>query len=221
MADNYVQSSSGTGTTTCAATLVGVTAGNTLVAFLFNGSSNSGGITGVTDVPGGAFTAKGPQPTDVTDFIVGQGFVLTNVASGTHVATGTVAIGNACDIFLVEVLTTAGAASFSGANGQFQAAPGALTDAVSSGSMTVSGSATMIAFSDDNNNPVPGTGFTSRATGNDGIIGFWTLASAAVSANAAGTFTAASGQGGFNYITLAMAILNAPAASIPPGSIYS
>lgn len=225
-ADNFVQQNSGSaGATTCSATLTSVVAGNTIVAYLFNGGSTSGGITGVADAQG-AYTSKGPAPADAVDAVVGQTFVLQSATSGTHAITGTVT-NTACEIFVVELGTTAGASAFSGANGAFQSSPGTGTDAVSSGSATITGAATLLAFSVNTpvgnvpaDEPAVGTGFTSRASGADNVIGAWRLSSKAASSSAAGTFTAASGQGASSYITFGTGILNATVTATPASGIF-
>lgn len=225
-ADNFVQQNSGSaGATTCSAALTSVVAGNTIVAYLFNGGSMSGGITGVADGQG-AYTLKGPAPVDTTNFVIGQTFVLQNATSGTHTVVGTIA-NTACEIFVIEVGTTASSSAFSGANGAFQSSPGTGTDAISSGSATITSASTLVALSVNTpvgnvpaDEPAVGTGFTSRANGADNVIGAWRLSSKAASSGAPGTFTAASGQGASSYITFGTGILNATVTATPAAGVF-
>jgi fibronectin-binding autotransporter adhesin len=218
MSDNFVQQGFNSNTTTCVATLAGVVAGNSIVAFLFN-AGTGGGITGVSDGQG-AYTIEGPQATDSTNNVRGQAFVLQNANAGSHTITGTVQTGDNCVIIVVEVGSSAGVSAFSGANSQFQSGPGTGTDAVSSRSVTVTGAATLIAFSTDSSSvnvadePAVGTGFTTRLNNTDSSIGAYRLESGAVAANIAGTFTANTGTD--NFVTLAVAILNSSGAAAAP-----
>lgn len=222
MSDNFVQQASGLGTTTCTATLAGVISGNTIVAFLFNGGA-TGGITGVSDAQG-AYIIEGPQGTDPTNAVRGQAFVLQNANAGSHVLTGTVQAGESCFIIAIEVGSSAGASAFSGANAALSVAPGTGADAISSGSVTVTGASTLVAFSTDTGSvatadePILGTGFTSRTNNTNTTIGAYRLESKAVAANAAGTFTANTGTD--RFVALAVAILNVGAA-IPDSEITS
>lgn len=212
MADNFVQQVTGTAAgPNPAATLTGVVAGNSLVAFLLNGDA-VGSIAGVSDGQG-AYTAKGSLIDDTTNAVEMQVFILQNANSGTHVVTGSCPSSAGSQITVVEVGTTAGASAYSGVNGAFQSAPGTGANAISSGSVPVTAAATLVAFSTDSsststsNEPTVGTGFTTRNNGANGFVGAFRLESIAAAANAAGTFTAPTGTD--NFVTAAIAILNA------------
>lgn len=210
MSDQYLQNAEASGTTTAVATLNGVTAGSAIVAFLWDGSNAAGPTTHTVD-DGTAYTSRGPSALDNVNAVWVQGFVLENAGSGTHTITGTIDTGNACFLKVVEV-GASGAGSFSGANSQFQNSPGTGADVVSSGSATVTAAATLIAMSTDSSSvapsdePAAGTAFTSRDNNANGTIGAWRLESKAVSAAAAGTFTAITGTN--RFVTAAVAILN-------------
>lgn len=222
MADNFVQVSSGSGNTTAAATLLGVVAGNTIVACFGNGSSASPVALSVADPVNGAYTARGARASDGTNNVVAQFFTLSNANSGTHVITGTTDATNGCDIVVFEIGSTAGASSFSGANQAFQSAPGTGTDGLSSGSVTVSGTSTLLGISFDSSStntadePATGTGFTSRANALSANCGVYRAETKSAAANAATTFTAITGSQ--NFLTFGIAILNASGgASFSPG----
>lgn len=211
MADQYIQTAEGSGTTTAVATLNSVVAGNAIVAFLFDGSNLSGPTTHTVADGQGSYTSQGSSALDTSNAVWVQPFVLENANAGTHTITGTINTGDACYLRVVEV-GASGAGSFSGANSQFQSAPGTVADVVSSGSVTITAAATLMAMSTDtasvvpSNEPTAGTGFTSRDNNANGTIGAWRLESKALAANAAGTFTAVTGTD--NYVTAAVAILN-------------
>lgn len=214
MADNFVQQVTATAAgPNPAATVNSVVAGNTLVAFLLNGDA-AGSIAGVSDGQG-AYTAKGSLINDTTNAVEMQIFILQSANSGTHVVTGSCPTSAGSQITVVEVGTTAGASAFSGVNGAWQVSPGTGTNAVSSGSCTVTGAATLVAFSTDSsstsaaNEPNVGTGFTTRNNGANSFIGAFRLESIGVASNSAGTFTAPTGTD--NFVTAAIAILNAAA----------
>lgn len=214
MSDNFIQFAVGAapvGTGTDTATLTGVTAGNAIVAYLFDGNTTVTPTTKTVTDGQGSYTIQSPSAIDVTNNVWVQQFVLENANAGTHVAVGNINAGQGCFLVLVEVGTTSNP-SFSGANAQFQNSPGTGADAISSGTVTVTGNATLVAISTDSasastsNEPTAGTGFTSRANNANGTIGAWRLETKAVSANASGTFTAITGTD--SYVTAAIAILN-------------
>lgn len=212
MADQFVQvATEGSGTTTAVVTITGVAAGSTLAAFLFDGSvSSTPAINTVVSSVNGAFTA-GATDVDGTNFVWGRVFTLQNASAGSHTITGTLTVGGAADLFVVEVQGPATSA-VSDTKAQFQNAPGTANDAVSSLSLTIPSAATIIGISTDSasasssNEPTIGTGFTSRANGANGTIGAWRIESKAASSAAAATFKAVAG--GDNYVTLAAAVLN-------------
>lgn len=212
MTDFYVQSNSANtdpGTLTVTVVLTGVTAGNTLLAFSFNGSSTTSPPV-VGDGQSATWTVRGSDIADVGDNVVGTIYQLDNANAGTHTVVGTVGVAEDLFLCVVEVATTA-ATPFSGTHGQFQSSPGTGAGAVSSGSMTVSAASTLVSFSTDSaslsagNEPAAVSG-TSRLNGTAIAIGAWRLQTQAASAAAAGTFTAVAGAD--SYITLGVAILN-------------
>lgn len=214
MSDNFVQIAVGAapaGTGTDTATLTGVTAGNTIVAWLWDGNTTVTPATKTVADAQGSYTIEAPDAIDVTNNVWCEQFKLENANAGTHVVVGNVPAGHGCFIVAAEISTTA-SPSFSGANSQFQNNPGTAADAVSSLAATVTGNATLMAMSTDSasastsNEPTIGTGFTSRANGANGTIGAWRVESKAVAANAAGTFKAVTGTDSF--VTAAIAILN-------------
>lgn len=209
MSDNYLQNAEASGTTTAVATLTLVTAGSSIVAVLWDGSG-AASIHTVADGQG-SYTAQGPSAFDNVNNVWVQVFVLENANAGTHVITGTIDASAACFLKVVEV-GASGAGAFSGANSLQQTSPGTGADALSSGTVTVTGAATLIAMSTDSasvntaDEPAAGTGFTSRDNNANGTIGAWRLESKAVAADAAGTFTANTGTD--RFVTAAVAILN-------------
>lgn len=215
MSDNYVQKNSAGGVGTAVATLTGVTAGNAIVAFFFNGTSSTPTALSVADGQG-AYTAQGARALDASDNVVGQGFTLLNANAGSHTITGTTDGGASCFIEVIEVGTVAGASAFSGANQLHQSAPGGGTDALTSNSATATGAATLVGFSTDSasvtstDEPNAGTGFTSRDNNTSGVIGAYRLETKAIAANAAATFTAPTGS--HEFLTFAIVILNGGAA---------
>lgn len=214
MADQFVQYGEGsTGTTTDSVTLTGVTAGNTIVAFLWSGSDSAPASASVADGQG-SYTLRGSSAADGVNAVWVQGFVLENANAGSHTITGTLPSGTATFIAAVEVQgPTSGA--YSGGNALFTSNPGTGTDAISSGSATISAAATLIGMASDTATvnvaaaPAVGTGFTSRTANANSTIGSYRVETKAASSNSAATFTAASGQGGSNYVAVAIAILNA------------
>lgn len=212
MSDNYVQSSSAGGVGTAVATLNGVVALNSLIAFFFNGTSSTPTVLSVADNIAGAYTAQGARAADASDNVVGQGFTLVNVASGTHIITGTTDVGASCFIIVVETGSASGASAFSGANQSHQSAPGTGANALTSGSVAVSAAATLIGFSTDSasvtpsDEPTVGTGFTTRDNNTSGVIGAYRLESGAFSSAQAALFTAPTGS--HEFLTFGIAILN-------------
>lgn len=213
MSDLYVQSGVNEGTTTAVVTLTSVVAGNTLIAFAGVGNTITPATHTVADGQG-SYTARDAPVTDALNTVWLQAFTLENANSGSHTITATFDSGNSVFLMVVEVGAN-GAGSFSGAKGAKQSAPGTGTDALSSGTVTITAAATLIGFSVDTSatttqaEPAAGTGFTSRVGGvGSSTIGAYTLESKAASANAAVTATATSGNGPAEYTTIGVAILN-------------
>jgi hypothetical protein len=227
VSDNFVQAATrgaNADTTTTSVTLNGVTAGNTLVAFLFDGSVSAPTTHTVSDGQG-AYTSRG-SAADATNNVFGEVFTLVNANAGTHVVTGTVDTSGSCWIAVVEVGTILGASSFSDAKAAFQSSPGAGANALSSGSITVSGAATIVGFSTDTavvnvaDEPTTGTSpftFASRDANATSVMGSYRLETAPGAAN--GAATAGPVVTTDNFITLGIAILNGGAATPPSGPI--
>lgn len=210
-----------TGTTSFTATMNNVTGGGALVAFLTDGSNASGPTTHTVSDAQGSYTAQGPSALDGTNAVWMQPFVLVNPTPGTHVITGTINTGDLGDLYVVEM----DGGGFSGANSNFQSSPGAGADAITSGSVTVSGPGRLIGMSTDSSTatagqePNEGTGFTSVVHDVSSIIGSWRIETKAVAANAAATFTAVTGT--HNFVSGAVAVLNASGPSAPVGKFVA
>lgn len=217
MSDQFLQTTNGNGSGSASLTLTSVTAGSAIVVFAFDGSTGS---TATVSDAQGSYGAKAPAAGPDANGVWGEPFVLENANAGTHNITVTTTGGNSTFAVATEV-GSSGAGAFSGANSAAQSSPGTGTDAISSGSVTVTGTCTLLAMSTDSavvnvvDEPAVGTGFTSRASGASAVIGSWTLESKSVAANAAGTFTAILGLS--QYITAAVAIKNSGGATFSPG----
>lgn len=211
----YVQHAVGAagGGTTDTATLTGVIAGNTIAVYGFDGNSLSAGPSSVVDGQG-SYTAQGTAVA-TGDFVAGRIFTLQNANAGTHaiVATATVA-------FLVAVEMSAPTSGAIGTNAAAQSNPGTATDALSSGSVAVSASATLGAFAVDTavvdvtKCPAAGTGFAALGNAANSVIGSWRLSAKTVAANAPALATAVTGTD--NFITLGAAILNSGVVANAP-----
>ncbi len=103
------------------------------------------------------------------------------------------------------------------------AGPGTGTDAITTGSISIAVAATLLGISscvsstDPADEPIAGTGFTSRAFASNGVIGAFALVSKAVSADAAATWSAPNGAA--NFVSAAIAIAN-PGAPGGAGSFF-
>lgn len=199
MSDQFIQSGSGLlnpGNTTTV-TLVGVAAGSCLVAVILDGSASTPTTLAVSSNLSGAFTARGAKTGDNTNAVGGQVYTLDNVSAGTHIITGTIS-GNAIFLVVAEVSGT-----FGGVNQTTWIAPGTGANAITSGSVTAAGASTFLGFSCDSasvstsDEPIAGTGYTSRANNANSAVGAWRLESGAGSAAQAVTFTAVTGADHF------------------------
>lgn len=217
MSDNWLQVSAlGSGVTAATATLTGVTAGSTLAAFCFNGSTSAPTTHSVSD---GTAYSPGASAIDTGNAIYAQVFYLQNAGAGTHAAIFSGDIGNGLDIYLVEIGTTAGASAVvdTKANDQVGVAGGAGANALTSGSLAMSAPCTVAAMCCDTTSANPGDEpsvgttpftFTTRANAVTSNSGAGRVETAAASASGAATFGVTSGSPG-NYVTLAIAVLNA------------
>jgi hypothetical protein len=210
VSDQFLQVVEGLGNTTAQATLTGVTSGSTIIAFLWDGSAFSPTTHTVSDDRQGAYTA-GASAADSGDFVIGYVFYLESASSGTHVITGTVDSTNAVRLYAVEI-GGSGVGSVTNTQAAFQSNPGTGTDAVSSGTVTVSGASTLVSMSADTgststaNEPTANASSTSRLNNANGDIGAYRIQTRAVSTNTAGTFTAVAGTD--PYVTLAASVRN-------------
>ena len=225
MSDQFVQTGAGgTGTTTATDTLTGVTLGNTLVAFAFNGSTTAPGTHSCADAQGTYTeqTGTGLPATDATNNIWSNIYTLLNANAGSHTVTFTTTAGSSCFVVLVEV-TALSAGAIDNARGADQVSPGTGTDALTTGNLVISAADTLLGFLNDNSSvtgsdtPTQGSGFSSRGTGNNAVIGVWRVESGSAAANAPVTGTAITGTD--DFITLGVAIKN-PAGAVPrPGQM--
>lgn len=215
MSDNYVQSANNTGTTTVLVTLTSVVAGNAIVAIAFDGNNATPAVHTLADAQG-SYVAKGTAQSDSGNAVWGQAYILENANAGTHAATFTVTVGETCFLILIEVGTTANP-GYSDAQSALQSNPGTGADALTTAAVTIGSASTLVAFSTDTSSasasdePATGTGFTTRVNNANSVIGAFRLESKAAAANAAGTFTAITGT--HNFMTFALAVLNATAAA--------
>lgn len=221
MSDNFVKLVSRTtsiDTTSTVVTVTSVTAGNSLVAFLFDGSNSAPATHTVSDAQG-SYTAQSSSQADGTNNVFGQAFVLANANAGSHTVTGLVTAGNSCWIAVVEVGSTAGAGAVSGSHSAFQSNPGTGANVLNSGSITISGAATVVSMAVDTSSaatsdePTAGTSpftFTSRQNNAVSVQGAYRIQTAAAAAN--GAATAGPVTGTHNFMIFGVAILNAPAS---------
>lgn len=225
MSDNHVQTvsrSNFSDTTTSAVTVTGVVAGNTLVAFFFDGlSATLPGTFTVSSSNGGSFGAAKATAADATNQVFGGVFVLQNANAGSHTITGTTTASHSTWIAVVEVGTSGAATAYADAKAAFQSNPGAGANVLSSGSLTIAAAATLVAFSVDtgsttgSDEPTAGTSpiaFTSRDNNASSTMGAYRLSTGAASANAAAT--AGPVTTAHPFITLGAAILNAAGAAV-------
>lgn len=209
------------GTTTDSCTLTGVTLGSAIAVFLWSGSNAAPATSSVSDVVQGAYSVGVNTAADGVNTVWVKPFYLLNATAGSHVITGTLPAGTSVFIAAGEIKApTSGACT--GDNALFNNAPGVAADAISSGVVTVTGAATLIAMCTDSasaataSEPSAGTGFTSRSNNANGTIGAYRIETIGVAANAAGTFTVASGTGADRFIAAAIAFLNpAPPQNAP------
>lgn len=160
-----VDDSSGNGTT-LAATLNGVTAGSTLVAFV--GFGDTGTITcSVSD--GTSYTAAADgKRRDTVNNQSSQVFYLPNAGSGNHTITAT--LSTLTPYRRIRVFEIAGLATSTiedGAAGQFQTNVGTTTDSISSTATGTTSNANdfVLGLTQDTGNLDPGTGTMAAGTG--------------------------------------------------------
>lgn len=227
MSDQFVQAGTGgTGSPSATDTLAGVTAGNTLIAFAFNGSTTTPVTHSCADAQGTYTeqTGTGLPATDAGNLIWANVYVLANANAGSHTVTFTSDGGGSVFVVLIEVGGPAASPVEGAPRGADQVSPGTGADALTTGALTIAQAVTLLGILNDNSSvtgsdtPAAGTSFTSRQTGNNGIIGVWRVESRGVAANTAVTGTAVTGTD--DFITLGIAVKN-PAgggggSAVPP-----
>jgi len=169
---------------------VTITANSTIIVFGTRGDGSGATIT-ASDPTNGSYQALGPQQNDGTTATSIQSFYFKNAAAGTYTISLTSTGSNALGGWFYEctgqnLAPTGNSAIFlSGISG---------TDALSSGSVTISASATLVGyaaeFSGTTAVPAAGTGFTPDGSSTDGSIGSQRVEHKSASSNAAATFTA-------------------------------
>ena len=169
---------------------VTISAGSTIVVFGTRGDASGATIT-ASDPTNGTYTALGPQQNDGSTNTSIQSFYFQNAASGTYTISLTSAGSNGIGGWFYEcsgqnIAPTGNSAVYlSGASG---------TDALTSGNVTISGSATLLGyaaeFSGTTAVPAVGTGFSSDGSSTDGTIGSQRVEHKSASSTAAATFTA-------------------------------
>lgn len=220
MSDQFIQAAIGAdGGGTSVATLTGVTAGSVICAWFYDGSVQVQPATFTVADGDGTYTAAAAVTGATSpDFVYGRIFYRENASAGTHTITGTSSASN-CKLIVAEVGAPTSAA-VSGSLNVSQVSPGTATDGLSSGSITVTGAATLLCVACDTqvvsagSQPAAGTGFTARAsgTGTSGLIGSFRLSSKAVSSNSAATATAITGTD--NFQTAGIAVLNSAGGAV-------
>lgn len=215
MSDQFVQVGiGGTGSPSATDTLTGVVAGNTLIAFAFNGSTTTPTVHTCSDAQGSYTeqTGTGLPATDGANLIWSNIYVLANANAGSHTVTFTGDVGNGVFVVLVEVQAPTASPIEGAPRGADQVSPGTGTDALTTGVLTITQAVTLLGILNDNtsvgvNTPIAGTGFTSRQTGSNTTMGVWRIESVGVSTNTAVTGTGPNGVND-NFITLGIAIKN-------------
>ena len=223
MSDQYVQSTSaGNTSSTATATLNGVTAGNTIVAFLVDTSDSNPSTHTVADGQG-SYT-QGNAAGDSAHFEWVSTYYLVNANAGTHAVVGTVTSGNGILLVVAEIgAPTSSSVPASGTAANDQASPGTGTDALTSTTCTTTGNSTLVGLSLDvasgsaSDEPAHGTGFSTRLQANDSNAGPWTLETGAKSSSAAATFTAITGTN--NFLTGGVMVLNPGTGFVPDEDI--
>lgn len=218
MSDLWVQEATGTGTGTAVATLNGVVAGNLIAVHAWCGNNLAPSPFGVADAQG-SYTQKGPSASDSTNNVFGRNFVLEAANSGTHTITLTAGGSDTLLIKAREVGTGGANPAYVDAVANFQNSPGTGAGAVTSGNLAVTVASTIVSMASDtasvsaSDEPTAVSG-TARDAGTSGVIGAYRSQSQAAASSAAGTFTAITGT--HQFIDLAIAVLNAPAAASLP-----
>ena len=188
----YTVDDSGATSTTVAATLSGVAAGNALVGFV--GFGDGSGTT-ATGFDGTSYTADaGGKIRNTTDLQSGQVFYLPNAGSGSHTLTITFGIAVAFRrLRFLEVSGIQASAIEDKAIGAFQTGVGTGTDSISSTATAATTNANdfVLGFQQDTTNIDPGSGTMAAGTGYtlNGVNQILSLESKSVTATGAQTAT--------------------------------
>ena len=162
----YAVNDSGSGgTTTIAVTITGVTAGNTLVAFVGNG--DPAGTTTVTVSDGASYTQAGSYTRDTVNTQMSSVFYLENAGSGSHTVTAT--LSSARDYRRIRVIEISGlqiSSSLDGAVSAYQASPGTGTDGISAANISLNTNANnfLLGLTQNTGDVDPGSGTLSAGT---------------------------------------------------------
>lgn len=215
---NIVVDNADTTSTTVAATINGVAAGNTLVVQV--GWDDPPGTTTCTVSDGTAHTSLVAKQREATNNQAGQLFYRFNVAANNYTVTAT--FSTTSDSRRIQVLEISGVTTTDPkdqATGQPQTTPGTTADAVSSGatSATTNAKTFVVGLSQDVSQLAPGTGTVTAGTGftinGSGII----LPAESKSVTVTGAQTATLTQSVNNSrITFVAALIEAAVASASP-----
>lgn len=219
--DVFVEVVDGSNSTTVAATITGVTAGNTLVAHISWGDPSFTTITTTCSVSdGSAFTSGDSRRIDTDNTQASQPFYRENVGSGSHTVTATFDIASIAtavpyrSIRVYEFSGLATSGSLDQSTGQFQASPGTGSDGISS-SATVSTTNANDFVVGLNNETSSGTGAgTTAGTGFTLVTGLHSLNGEYKNVSATGAQTATLTQSSNEHrITHVIAFKQAAAAA--------
>lgn len=159
----------GAASTTIQQTITGVTAGNTIVAFVGWDDATSAITCSVSD--GTSYAVGAAKITD-GNLQAGQVFYLENAGAGSHTVVATVSQSTdfrRLRLFEISGVLTSGALATG--TGQSQSGPGTGSNAVSSGASSSTGATCFVmGFSQDTSQASPGTGTVTAGT-NYTIIG--------------------------------------------------
>lgn len=211
----FIQQVSATGTSPQTLNLTGVTAGSTIVVFLWDGATSAPATRTVSD--GTSYTAGATASDAVNNVWLGI-FTLQNAGSGTHAIVGTT-VGTDVTFMMAVELSAPSSGAVLDTNAVFQNAPGAGADALTTGALTIGSSCTLVGMASDTSNvaavdePTVGTGFASQAANFNSVMGSWRLETGPFSSNHAATFGAPASAS--RFIAGGAAIQEASAGSPP------
>jgi len=148
----------GTATTTVALTLSGIGVGNSVCGAVSYDSSGGATITSVKDNKGNTYTL-GDTVNDAGNNQALTSFYLIGATNGPSTITATISVAVTFRRILADEFS--GITVNDGHTGQFQAAPGTGTNAISSGSITPTASGDLIYGATVNTNGATGANFTA------------------------------------------------------------